>query len=90
MDIKIEYNESAFEHGVSKESIVHAIKTKVYDAPLLGYSNKYILIGFDINGNPLELMYNPDDNDVYKIYVFHAMRARKKYLAKLGFRSEML
>ena len=90
MDIKIEYNESAFDHGVSKESIVHAVKTKVYDAPLVGYVNKYILIGFDTNGNPLELMYNPDDNDVYKIYVFHAMKARKKYLAKLGFRSETL
>ena len=90
MDIIIEYNESAFDHGVSKESIAHAVKTKVYDAPIIGYINKYILIGFDTNGNPLEVMYNPDDKDVYKIYVFHAMRARKKYLSALGFRSEML
>ena len=90
MGIKIEYNESAFEHGISKENITHAVKTRVYDAPVVGYINKYIIIGFDTSGNPLEIMYNPDDNNVYKIYVFHAMKARKKYLAKLGFRREFL
>ena len=89
MDITIDYNESAFEHGVSKENIAHAVKTKIYDAPLVGYINKYILVGFDMNGNLLEVMYNPDDNDVYKIYVFHAMKARKKYVAKSGLRSVM-
>jgi hypothetical protein len=40
MDITIEYTESAFKHGVSKESIINAVKTKVYDAPLVAFTNK--------------------------------------------------
>ena len=88
MDITIECTESAFRHGISKENIAHAVKTKVFDAPLTGFTNKYILIGFDTAGNPLEIMYNPDDDNVYNINVFHAMKARKNFLAKLGFRSK--
>jgi hypothetical protein len=88
MDITIEYTESAFRHGESKESISHAVKTKVYDAPLVAYSNKNVLIGFDTAGNLLEIMYNPDDDDVYTIKVFHAMKARKSFLAKLDLRSQ--
>jgi hypothetical protein len=84
-DVIIEFNEAAFRHGISKESIINAVKTKVYDAPLVGYTNKNVLIGFDTAGNPLEIMYNPDDNDIYTINVFHAMKARKTFLAKLGF-----
>jgi hypothetical protein len=88
VDITIKYTESAFRHGISKENISHAVKTKVYDAPLVAFLNKNVLIGFDIAGNPLEVMYNPDDDDVYTINVFHAMKARKSYLAKLGLRSQ--
>jgi len=88
MDITIEYTESAFRHGISKENISHAVKTKVYDAPLVAFTNKNVLIGFDTAGNPLEVMYNPDDDDVYTINVFHAMKARKSFLAKLGLRSQ--
>ena len=43
---------------------------------------KYAVIGFDTTGNPLEIMYNPIDNNT--INVFHAMKARKSFLAKLG------
>ena len=87
MDINIEYTESAFRHGISKERISHAVKTKVYDAPLVAYANQNAIIGFDAAGNLLEVMYNPDDDDVFTIHVFHAMIARKSFLAKLGLRS---
>ena len=82
MEIIIEFNESAFRHGVSREDIEHAIKTKIYDAPMTDYSNKYAVIGFDSIGNLLEIMYNPIDDDT--INVFHAMKARKTFLARLG------
>jgi len=81
MKIIIKFNESAFRHGISREDIEHAIKTRVYDAPIIGFINKYALIGFDATGNPLEIMYNPVDDDT--IYVFHAMKARKTFLAML-------
>jgi hypothetical protein len=81
-EISIEFNEAAFRHGVVREDIQHAIKTKVYDAPLTGFVNKYALIGFDTTGRILEIMYNPIDDNT--INVFHAMKIRKAFLAKLG------
>ena len=82
MDEGIEFNESAFRHGISKEDIKHALKTKVYDSTMNGLTDKYAAIGFDRAGNPLEIMYNEIDDDT--INVFHAMKARKVFLAKLG------
>jgi hypothetical protein len=36
--------------------------------------DQYLLIGFDLKGNPLEIMYNIIDNET--ISVFHAMPCR--------------
>jgi hypothetical protein len=44
--------------------------------------NEYAVIGFDIAGNPLEIMYNLIDDDT--IIVFHAMKARKSFIKMLG------
>jgi hypothetical protein len=47
------------------------------------YANKYLVIGFDFNGNLLEVMYNLVDEDTAN--VFHAMKCRKelhKYLPR--------
>jgi hypothetical protein len=79
---EVEFTESAFRHKISKEDILHALKTKVLDVPLVRYPQKNALIGFDRAGNPLEILYNEIDEE--KIEVFHAMRARKTFLAKLG------
>lgn len=84
IDIEVEFNESALQHGISKEDIIHALKTKVYDAPMAGFINKYAVIGFDRAGNILEIMYNPIDDEGDAINVFHAMKARKSFLAKLN------
>jgi len=44
--------------------------------------DKYAVIGFDCNWNPLEVFYNPiDDNN---INVFHAMKVRNSTLIKIG------
>jgi hypothetical protein len=82
MEIALDFNEAAFRHGISREDIVHAVKTKIYDAPLSGFSDKYIVISFDLKGNPLEVMYNPIDDDT--INVFYAMKARRTFLAQIG------
>jgi hypothetical protein len=82
MEIVIEFTESAFRHGVSKDDIRHALTTKMHDAALNGLPEKYAAIGFDRNGNPLEIMYNPIDDDT--INVFHAMKARKTFIVQLG------
>lgn len=82
MEIALEYNEAAFRHEIGKEDIAHAVKTRIYDAPLTGFPDKYVVIGFDTKGNPLEIMYNLMDDDT--INVFHAMKARRTFLARIG------
>ena len=78
MNIIIEFNPSAFKHNVSEADIRRAFDTAKYD----GWFNedkgqdkdKYLLIGFDRNGNPLEILYNIIDDRT--INVFHAMKCR--------------
>ena len=78
VNIIIEFNPSAFKHDVNEADIRRAFDTAEYD----GWFNegkkpdkeKYLLIGFDRSGNPLEILYNIIDERT--INVFHAMRCR--------------
>ena len=81
MDIIVEFNKSAFRHHISKEDILHALKTKIYAAAIDGFSEKYAVIGFDRAGNPLELVYNLIDDNT--ISVFHAMKLRPSFVKML-------
>jgi len=75
MNIGVEFNNAAFDHGIKKEDILNALNTKICAIAIEGYPEKYLVIGFDRAGNPLELLYNPLDDD--GIYVFHAMKLRE-------------
>ena len=78
MNIIIEFSPSAFKHNVDEADIRRAFDTAEYD----GWFNeakgqdkdKYLMIGFDRNGNLLEILYNIIDETT--INVFHAMRCR--------------
>jgi len=70
-----------FRHGISREDILCALKTKIRAGSIGELPEKYAVIGFDRSGNPLELMYNPVDDNT--ISVFHAMKARKSFLKML-------
>ena len=83
VDVVVEFNEAAFKHNVSREDILNALKTKIYAAAIEEFPEKYLVIGFDHVGNPLELLYNPIDDD--SIYVFHAMKLRASTKELLGF-----
>jgi hypothetical protein len=73
---------SAYKHGVTMEDILHAFKTRIYDSPLEGYSNKHVFIGFNRAGNPIEVFYNPTGDDIIK--VFHAMGCRSGIIDQIG------
>jgi len=81
MDFVIEFNPAAFNHDVSEADIYRAFDTAVYDGLL--YENdddardKYLLIGFDRNAYPLEILYNFISD--YRVNVFHAMPCRNIY-----------
>jgi len=55
-------------------TILHPIRNGLLE----GYDNKYLLVGFDTKGNPIEIMYNRIDEE--KVNVFHAMKCRKEFL----------
>ena len=84
MDEEFIFVSSAFKHGLTREDILNAWETKVFDGPLEenGYVNKYAFIGFDRAGNPVEVFYNPTGADTIK--VFHAMGCRDGIISQLG------
>jgi hypothetical protein len=77
MKTVIEFNLSAFKHGITETAIQYAIANVVYDDIWDEYSDKHLLLGFDSSGNLLEIMYNVIDERT--INVFHAMKCRGIY-----------
>jgi hypothetical protein len=79
--MEIRYDTSAFKHHLSEADIIWAIKTARYEELLDGFDDKYLLLGFDIKGNPVEIVYHSFGEN--GMYVFHAMPCRKVYLPLL-------
>jgi hypothetical protein len=77
VDVAIEFNPSAFKHGINETAIRHAIINVIYDDIWDDATGKYLLLGFDNNGNLLEIMYNIINN--HSVNVFHAMKCRNIY-----------
>ena len=70
------FNKTAFKHKATEKDINCAMAVPLADILLEKHINKYLLIGFDISGNLLEIMYNLIDEDTAN--VFHAMKCRKE------------
>ena len=45
MDVIVEFNEAAFRHNISKEDILHALKSKIRAGAIEGFPEKYAVIG---------------------------------------------
>jgi len=88
VDVRIEFNQAAFSHNVKEEDIRFAFDHSRYDSNIDEdeSDNKYLVIRFDQNANPLEIMYNVINENT--INVFHAMKCRKSYLLLLKSRGE--
>ncbi|MDR1900199.1 MAG: hypothetical protein LBQ55_09340, partial [Treponema sp.] len=71
MEPEIVFIKTAFKHGVKDTDIRHAIKTYCYEEVLNGYEGKYLVLGYDTNGNPLEIVYKEFGEN--GMCVFHAM-----------------
>jgi hypothetical protein len=78
-EIVVEFDNSAFKHHVSREDILHAFRSYLYDGPMegAGYKDKYLRLGVDQAGNLLEIVYHEIDGRTDLI--FHAMKCRSKY-----------
>ena len=88
VDFIIEFNQASFTHNVTEADIRFAFDTARYDGSIDEdeSDNKYLVIGFDRNANPLEIMYNVVDDNT--INVFHAMKCRKGFLQLIKTRGE--
>ena len=79
----IVFKKSAFEHKITEADIREAFMNPYYDGPIdedNGNNNRFIRLGFDTDGNLLEIMYNE-----YKdhICIFHAMKCRNIFFSLL-------
>ena len=94
MSIAIKFSPSAFKHGITEMDIRMArhsfgmtIDNVLYDERLddsdgeYEINARYLLIGFDRNANPLEILYNVIDDDTLK--VFHAMKCRNIFMPRI-------
>ena len=77
MYVRIKFNQAAFRHEITEADILRAFETFIYEDPIEDADNKYLLIGFDLKGNLIEVMYNRIDED--SINIFHAMSCRKTF-----------
>jgi hypothetical protein len=74
MDVAIEFNPAALKHGVSEADIRLAIINALYDDVVDDAHDKHLVLGFDRNGNLLEILYNIINEN--SMNVFHAMNCR--------------
>ena len=75
------FSRSASKHGIAQVDVIWAFDNYVYDSVYEcgaeASEDKHLLIGYDINANLLEIMYNMIDDGVFRI--FHAMKCRNIY-----------
>ncbi|MDR3172539.1 MAG: hypothetical protein LBU17_13125 [Treponema sp.] len=68
--MNVTINHSALRHeGVTEEDILRVLELPVVDRLMPKFQNKYLLIGFDCNGNLLEIMYNIRTDGSYNVFM---------------------
>ena len=75
------FNEAAFKHGITEEDIRKVLDSFLFEGAIVDEDEKFLVIGFDTNGNLLEVMYNITDDNTGN--VFHAMKCRKQFIELL-------
>jgi len=78
MEPEFVFRESAFKHNLEEEDIRRAFKTCRYMGQYGDRENVYLLLGFDMKANPVEILYNEFGGN--GINIFHAMPCQKRFL----------
>lgn len=74
--------ESAFKHGLNRESIGHAYRHRIIAHPLDSKRpDHYLVIGPDLAGNLIELALSVEAGETVR--VFHAMPIRRQHIRML-------
>ena len=77
MELEFVFRDTAFKHGVTEADIQHAFKTCCFIDLYKNRENVFLLLGFDMDANPVEILYNEFGEN--GINVFHAMPCRKQF-----------
>ncbi|GBU29325.1 hypothetical protein R84B8_02889 [Treponema sp. R8-4-B8] len=77
MEPEFIFRKSAFKHNLTEADIRHAFKTCCYVDQYKNRENVCFILGFDLNANPVEILYNEFDGN--GINVFHAMPCQKQF-----------
>jgi hypothetical protein len=78
MEYEFFFRESAFEHGLTEADIPRTFETCRYMGLYDERENVYLLLGFDLKANPVEILYNEIGEN--GVNVFHAMPCRSQFL----------
>jgi hypothetical protein len=70
-----EIKSAAYKHGYSYDDIVNCYRFPIATKVISCDPNKYLYVGLDLKGNPMEILVNHNGISV----VFHAMRLRKAF-----------
>jgi hypothetical protein len=81
MDLQFRIRESALKHGVTEADIRHAFENYRAVRQFQERENVYLLIGFSVNANPIEILYNEFGEN--GVNVFHAMPCQRRFLSLL-------
>ena len=77
MELEFIIRDSALKHRKVEADIRQAFKTCSYMGQYGKRENVYLLLGFDMNANPVEILYN--EFGANEVNVFHAMPCRKQF-----------
>ncbi|MDR1419719.1 MAG: hypothetical protein LBI86_05055 [Treponema sp.] len=77
MELEFVFRDTAFKHGLSEGDIRRAFETCRYMGQYGDRENVYLLLGFDMNVNPVEILYNEFGEN--GVNVFHAMPCQSRF-----------
>jgi hypothetical protein len=72
------FRDTAFKHRLTEADIRHAFDTCRHMGQYGNRENVYLLLGFDLKANPVEIFYNEVGEN--GVNVFHAMPCRSPFL----------
>ena len=81
MDLQFRFREAALKHGVTEADIRHAFENYRIIRQFQDRENVYLLLGFDMNANLIEILYNEFGEN--GVNVFHAMPCQSRFLRLL-------
>jgi hypothetical protein len=79
-DIEVIFKQSAFDHNLTSGDILKALVEYQFYGIMedeQGDLEKWLVLGFDLKGNMIEVMYN--ETGAKQITVFHAMKCRSVF-----------